>query len=822
MRPTFSALILITAAWIGGAADAWAHDVLVFLDRSPAGRSEEAAARALRLAQVASRAGHRVRVFVQGQSARGHQARELNLARDGGGFREPIDRFDALYQTSPDPRAALRQSVLIKKGKPLWVFFVGPFDASSDPIPSERTTLSLARQRWNRAAPPGSHVAALGMAPSGRARLDEGDGPLRGRVAHGHLILGVETPLTARPDPRPAFGTAAALTAQLETKLRWMPLGSPKTRLLDAVTASSDVASDAIEATPPTEPGMLQYRLTRRASDATVATIKLERVKRADVLWLDPTLPRPISFEWNAVRQGVRLLGDTTDKVGVFEVKQRAALPARRTYRLQHVGLTEPVWDVRFQSAGSVPYTEDVGLQVELSPGSPTEDGLVEHAVRVSLSKAPVRALKISGRCMIRAKDTPHEVSFFFGIDLPGGVIVIEKASDFPDAIRLPMISHGLRLRVKSSEPGVQAEGTVLVQAVPESLNEKLQLERPPTAGKRQVAQLGTPIPVRSGDQLAWRVGLRPGLSPADLADGAGVLRIQGGENTFELQLGVRRPHFEVHEGEGAHYIVNRDGMTAANPVVVKLDPDGTSGAYLESFIREGPTVDVDPKGIQAFEVRRVNEPDTWHVMPVGPWKGVQPETFDEKEQILQIRINDAAGTTIGTQTLHVTISPRWGSRGWILVGLAALTALLGFATLWHLRPHPLKGTLLYTADGLRQTVGKLDLARLGRKKGRLHADANGRLSFSKGVAIARLIPTRVGGMLEFPRDGGTVEKRMLVDGMSVRVGEHVLRYVSGENPTPQVDAPTQERPDLLGPEFDMPTGHVDEAYKQAKKEWRS
>lgn len=70
--------------------------------------------------------------------------------------------------------------------------------------------------------------------------------------------------------------------------------------------------------------------------------------------------------------------------------------------------------------------------------------------------------------------------------------------------------------------------------------------------------------------------------------------------------------------------------------------------------------------------------------------------------------------------------------------------------------------------------------------------------------------PTRVGTMLEYLDVSGTKERRLLVDGVSLRLGRHLVRYVYGR---PGADEATPTPPagdDLLGPEYDIASGRID------------
>nr|MDJ0975952.1 hypothetical protein [Planctomycetota bacterium] len=118
---------------------------------------------------------------------------------------------------------------------------------------------------------------------------------------------------------------------------------------------------------------------------------------------------------------------------------------------------------------------------------------------------------------------------------------------------------------------------------------------------------------------------------------------------------------------------------------------------------------------------------------------------------------------------------------------------------------------LLYAVQGLERTVGRVDLTPIGRRAVVLRSDERGRVDIGdEGEAIGTIRPTRVGAMLEVPGEDGTPERRLLVDGLSLKTGRHTLRYVSGDADEVEAAIPLLEVPDLLGPEFDLESGAVD------------
>jgi hypothetical protein len=141
------------------------------------------------------------------------------------------------------------------------------------------------------------------------------------------------------------------------------------------------------------------------------------------------------------------------------------------------------------------------------------------------------------------------------------------------------------------------------------------------------------------------------------------------------------------------------------------------------------------------------------------------------------------------------------------------LALALGLWSLLQMKAAPVDGTLLYQVEGREGAVGRLDLAPAGRRKIEVHADAVGRLSFTArpdpaSAPVVVIRPTRVGAVLEIP--ASPPERYLLVDGLTVKAARHRIRYVSdrpGDATVPAVTLPEEE---LLGPEFDMPSGRID------------
>ena len=64
--------------------------------------------------------------------------------------------------------------------------------------------------------------------------------------------------------------------------------------------------------------------------------------------------------------------------------------------------------------------------------------------------------------------------------------------------------------------------------------------------------------------------------------------------------------------------------------------------------------------------------------------------------------------------------------------------------------------------------------------------------------------------MLEYADVGGTKERRLLVDGVSLRLGRHIIRYVYGRRASDELPPMPPPAEDLLGTEFDLESGRIE------------
>ena len=296
---------------------------------------------------------------------------------------------------------------------------------------------------------------------------------------------------------------------------------------------------------------------------------------------------------------------------------------------------------------------------------------------------------------------------------------------------------------------------------------------------------------------------LHPGTVKIEVVR-TGVLVVEG---ALDLELEPRRPSLTITPARARVRL--EDGVpTLDEPWVLTLDSDGGEGAWLLELMKAQPVVAALEDAPLAWQVTP-ESPGQWRIEPTGTWAGAKPGAFEDAEAETRIDIHWPHGDAPRALPVEITVPARWGARGWIFVALAGLALALALFTFLKLRAPPIHGTLLYTVEGLEATVGRLDLAKVGRKATALRSDKRGKLGLgATGEAIALLRPTRVGGMLEIEaEDGEGTERRLLVDGLTLTTGKHTLRYLGGEPDPEDLERPLIEVPDLLGPDYDMEGG---------------
>lgn len=817
------------------AGPATADEAVVVLDR---GRAAKAEARrherdALRLVEALRARAIDTRLVLYGTRPDGR----IRTSRLEGDLEDRLARAATKqgwrYEAPTDPRHALEASVRRFDGEgPLLVFLVGPFAGSSpgagasDEENDEAAAEALAR--WEEEAPPGPRVFALGLAPAGLARI----AAARGVLSRGSVVLaaGAAVATPAPWSPLAASGPEAALEATVTVPLEVLQIGGGLEGPV-LLAASSDGLGE-VSAASAVEGGAITFTVRRPRADGEspprVETLSFGAPDDPALLWLaDP--PQPRTIQWTTLGPDARVSW-FEGREGLPRTPVDAARPldadpllvGRPLVRICRVESTRvgeaPVWRVSGPGGGLpdgmsvvvgdvVNLSEsvacrDVEIRVEARPGEPgTTDGLlrIEAAGHSRRFEIPYRIVVPAGRVVARLEAPEEARRLPAGPDARPWTLVVEEES--PNAARFVRVEAVLDPPTLASALTARLEGSGSVDVT---------------------WDLGSPLAIRPGRRYDLHLDFAPGVRAAE---GAITLRLpeqRGVEGTAEGcgRVVTRSPRLVVAEGEWA-YRMKGGEVVGDPPLVLEVDPDGGGGDWRVALFEVPPALTGAPGAPIAFALQ-AEGPGRWAVVPAGPWEGARGDTFSPRVETVPVGVTWSPGGVPDGLAIRIEVRPRWGAAGWILAGLAALALALGLWGVLQLEAAPVEGTLLYQVEGRKGTVGRLDLAPVGRRAASVRADPGGRLSLvshrrrrgDRAEAVVVVVrPTRVGGFLEIPSSGGRTappERHLLVDGLTVTTGRHRIRYVSahpGDATPPPVAGPEA---DLLGPEFDLPSGRID------------
>lgn len=718
-----------------------------------------------------------------------------DLAKEGPfTFRGPTDPRDALARILKD----LAQDAE-EQAAPIDVVFIGPFSAPKEPASKDQRLKVI--QAWNDDAPAGSRIFPISMSAAARASLEGASGLL----GKGQIVINAAAPTAATAAFSPLAPSEVPLTARVRVLVDLIRVGdTPEGGVV--LGASSDVAEDQLETK--TMAGVHDFHVRRRSTDGRTGTISFKQLPGDGALWLCAP-PKPLTFRWETLRPDARLVGPSgvgTPPFAAMDIE--VGSPYSVAYRLQR-SLSGPTraWGARTQG-GPLP----AGMRVTFGEETRASSEIAETEVRVSLEAAAGRPVEAQGVILFQADGMPDALHLPYDVRVqpgrgvltvgPTGAVVpaavkdklptvqIEaKNANLPSTVLLEVHCPGeqrlwLTAFVRSPEGGV----------VPWSLQKRHEL--PVGAPRTLTFELSEGAPA----ELAWPcvITIRPLPRPGIEVTGGGTLSIR-----------LRKPRLNLRAPAPSLLVIDGE-VVAEHPIVLELDADGGDGEWLLGLLSKKPTVSTPDGAPVDWEVVG-QEAGTWLVQPRSPWKGISPRIFRTVEQSVSLDVRWAAGTAPGTIEVPVGLTPRWGKKGYILVVLAGLAILLALLIFLQMRSASLSGTLIYTVEGLEGTVGRLDLSSGGRGVAVVRSDERGRLTLQgKGSEriVVRVLPTRVGGLLEVP--GSATGRRLLVDGLSLRVGRHLLRYVSGQPQAGEAAAQMEEVPDLLGPEFDIDSGRIE------------
>ncbi|MHC5009510.1 MAG: hypothetical protein ACYTG6_01015 [Planctomycetota bacterium] len=796
------ALVALLCAGAGLALageDARAAEVLVVLDRGSdaQGSAERDAQRAVRLSEALERNGHDVRLVVYGTRPDGRPRIAYVRGEPAKALPEQVAREGWQFEGPTDPRTALARAFRLHVSRePLWLVLVGPFAG----VPAQ---VEDGRRAWNERAPAASRILPIGLTPEALGRIEEA----RGLVRKGEIVLGAG-PALARTEPFSPLredDDAPPLEAVIEVPLDVVPVGMP--RDLALLLAQGDPETDDLAdlGRDDEAASVARFRLRRSLADGRKTTVSFRPNDALDnVLWLG-ALPASVEITWRDLVPDARLRSAEGGAAGPF-TSLETVFDAPRVVRYRLVRTNTgpaPAW-VLTAASGERPE----GFSMALGP-EVVEEGLVTTEVRIAFVAARGPPFETRGTLRLSAPGHPAAFDVPYHVEVPPGrvTVVLER----PDGV--------LALPPAAADPTWQ----VGVEAGNANAPDRVQLAlevAPPELASHVTARLDPPgRRVRAGETFFAVVGevisarLESGTAPPGAEGTARFVLVQAaavlGAEVEPAPVRVRRPRL-VADTSVARYRVEDGHVVADRPLRVHVDPDGGDGAWRRALYDTAPTTEVDaPVGWQWESP----SPGAWTLVPVGPWRGARRDLFRARTEPYRARVAWSGGPAPGAVELTVEVPPRWGAAGWVLVGLAGLAlVLVGVAVVAHRTPR-VTGSLLYAAKGLEGAVGRLDLSGVGRRRRAVVADARGRLALGgPGREILVIRPTRVGGILEVPPrgKGAEGERRLLVDGLSLQVGRHRVRYVSGRPSEEDLRLEIPEVPDLLGPEYDLAGGRID------------
>lgn len=797
---------LFLAGLVAAAVPALAGSTMLVVDGAAAREDEGLRDQARRLTQALLAAGDDVRVVVA--AWRGGRV-DVVHDEDGATFAARETWAVAQDAAALDVREVFRVALERHRAlKPLRLITLGPFEDDDDVSdPGRLSALGLATNRWNGTAPLKSRLLTPGLSSRGTSRLTAPGAPLPdGWMRDGWIVLHLGSALVEAAPWSPLAGSPMR-RGVVRVPADALPLGTPPSAPLRAEIeggrAAQSVAHDGSAFVLPIE------------ADAGSSAVEVSW-RRTDAdrdAWL-VAAPDPTSVAWPLAPDG-RLVDRERGTPRPFAAREvQVGAPVEASWQLERTAVGGARWRLDPASRAGLPDT----LEVELGDEAPL-------AGQPDVLVTPL-TVRFAARAGI-AVDTETELVFVVGdgsvsARLPVSVQVV------PDALALRAPGGELRFDV----PAAQADAPLVVRfeaagrnapttaelvatGQPASLLEALAFDVTlPSATVRWNGR--QPLEVPAGVDVGVRAVVREGARPEDLLDG--TLTLQPAEAAFvegrlDVAVHVRRPRW-VRDGEGpVRYDVADGALRPVTPLAVRLEDEGVDGAWRAAWLDAPPTASWPG---EALPLALAPDGPGRHVLaPTGAWRGDGAKVFDDVELAREVVVTDRVGREVVRVPVEVRVVARWGSRGWLLVILAVLALVLGVIILAALRPPPVKGTLLYAVEGLGGTVGRLDLAPVRRGRREVRTDAKGRLSLDgPGKPISVIRAERVGGVALVPTPNGE-ERRLLVDGLTWQSGRHRMRYVSGR----EADAPlptADELPDLLGREFEMDTGRVQEAWDEA------
>jgi hypothetical protein len=719
--------------------------LLVVLDRGAGAESsaEGDAGNALRILGQAARQGRPATLLALGRSAKGRVV-STQVEPDAAGLQALAEDENYAFRGDSDARVALQRAQAAHKGsEPMDVVLLGPFaeapaedegeDAAAEATEKEakaeaaRAALVAA---WNEKAPAGSRVLPIGISNEALETLQGTEG----LASTGFLVPGMEAPrLSIFPfSPlRHPPAAPAPLVAEAQVLVDVLRLGTA-TEIPPLLEMLSDVKEDRITTTM--LEGRHTFHLERAQGDGRIAALRFRPAPTQSVIWLCD-VPETLSFRWEALEPDAQLVGpndETPPTFAAIDVEVGAPYASAFRVRRSRVGPT-PAWRASFPD-GAAPE----GLRVEIGDETRVSDEIAETEVRVSLTARPATPLQAKGRIAIRADGWEQDLLLPFEVRVRPGVarlVVVAQphalpraATDAPSTLEVRAVNANTpaSLRVQATSAGNQSSWLAALLEAPDGTQRQVPLSEPFAVEVGVLYKLRLARLPAAPTDLDWPAELTLSLVPTP-----GV-EIDDRQVAPPLGVRVRRPRL-VQVGRTPRYDVVDGTVSATGALRLRLDPDGADGDTALAWMQTEPRLRV--AGDTPIGWKTVGSgPGEWTIVPAGTWSGPPPGIFEPKTLTIALQIEWPVGDAPGPFDLSMQIAPKWGGKGFLLIGLAGAAVLLGISVMFLMRSAPVRGTLIYTVDGLEGTVGRLDLAPVGRRTSAVTADERGRLSWARRV----------------------------------------------------------------------------------------
>ncbi len=801
--------------------------ILVVIDRGIAAKDDakEHLARARAFVDPLIALGMRAKaVAVTSTSDNLAQLREIAFDDKGLASIEESQYFDFKRPTGVGIALGVARR---RRGKSLaqWLVLVGPFTTAGQ-SKNDRKELEAGVEKWNEDAPKGTKIIAFGLSDDARAVLENEDAPARGWQPAGRIVTEVGSPQVTCDPPASLMGTSRSdirgLLANVSVATSSVTWGDRPPPIPISIATNRD--GDKLRTTIDPDTGMINAQITRddmAATELSVSVTRDEEQTTERVLFFGQ-LPDSVEASWpEPKREAVLQRADGSAPTAFQATGVTSASPATADYVIAYTdipsdtGERAPTWHVGNQLKAGMkvklgspkllrPGVRGLPLTVSYHPKrgymgasrgviSLVTKSEYKGTLSISYACAPAdpraRLVLIGGATpqLLPQGDAPEEIN----------LVVRDLNSMTPDFIQLratvspeawkPHVAFTAMSEAKRARPIAWDRGTKLSRDIRYALSARLKNAKA--------------LPDLSGSAEVTVTAMYPsGIS------------IDG---TVTFSIGLRSPRIVVEPNHAA-YDVAEGKLTGIHAIRLSLDPDGITGDALLRLMEISPTVTATPRTLQDWTLRLLS-PGKWQLEPSGAWKGAKPDSFSARNETASFSFAWRGQDVDESATATVSTPAKVKSTGWLFLGLGALAALLGLVTVMQFRPPPVKGTLLYTVDGVDRAVGRLPLDSIGRRKATLHATKRGKLSIGgAGETVATIQPTRVGPMIVSRSESGSRDRRLLVDGLAIRTGRHTLRYVSGAPNEDEATSRMADIPDLFGDDFDIETGKVDEAWRKA------